>query len=115
MHRHRYRWRSAAARFGLRPGSGRVHAMTTRWPVVVAVTCLTTAGVAWTSGCGDEGPAYCASHPEDTEVCPAPDAGLCMTDDDCAGQVCDTASGACVQCTTDKAAACTGMAPVCGD
>lgn len=40
---------------------------------------------------------------------------VCTTDQECAPLVCDVAaSRVCVQCTSTKTAACTGMAPVCG-
>lgn len=65
------------------------------------------------AACNEKNSEYCQGHPQDTVNCP-PDAGSgCSTDDQCAGKVCDTSSGACVVCTPSKAAACTGTMPVC--
>jgi hypothetical protein len=65
------------------------------------------------AACNEKNSEYCQGHPQDTVNCP-PDAGSgCTTDDQCAGKVCETSSGACVVCTPSKAAACTGTMPVC--
>ena len=65
------------------------------------------------AACKEKNSEYCQGHPDDVENCPPPDAGKCTRDDQCAGGVCDTTSSTCVQCTTEKAAACTGTTPVC--
>jgi len=66
------------------------------------------------AACEKENSQYCEGNPDDTVNCP-PDAPTACTDDSqCPGQVCDTTSGACVQCTPTKAQACTGTTPVCG-
>jgi hypothetical protein len=78
--------------------------------LIVGAMCATLAGA-----CGDDTNAqYCEGHPEDTARCPPPDAAGCTMDEQCSGQVCDVASGSCVQCTSEKATACTDTTPVCG-
>src|SRR5262245_57344152 len=67
------------------------------------------------AGCQEKNSQYCEGHPDDTANCPPPDAGRCTNDNQCAGRVCDTANGACVQCTPANPAACTGTTPVCAD
>lgn len=66
------------------------------------------------AACEKENSQYCEGHPEDTENCPPDASTACTEDTHCPGQVCDTATGACVQCTPNNAQACTGMTPVCG-
>ncbi len=66
------------------------------------------------AACSKPNPYYCAGAPMNN--CTLLDSGSgsgCTEDSQCAGQVCDTQMHACVACTTDKAAACTGTTPVC--
>ena len=65
--------------------------------------------------CKEKNSEYCNGHPEDVANCPLLDGGRCTTDNQCGNGVCDTASSTCVQCTPEKAAACTGATPVCVD
>jgi hypothetical protein len=51
---------------------------------------------------------------DQSPACAPPDAAGCTSDDECEGDVCDVATGGCVQCTPEKADACTGSTPVCG-
>ena len=69
------------------------------------------------SGCSNSSPLICDGVPSDPSGC-ATDGPVvaCTTDDECAPQVCDVAgTQTCVECTADKAAACTGTSPICGD
>jgi len=72
------------------------------------------------AGCGKQlNPEYCIGNPNDPDC---RNAGLvlidaaprCQADSDCPSpSVCDTAAGACVQCTSTNATACTGDTKVC--
>jgi hypothetical protein len=75
---------------------------------------LMVCGLLLLAACKKDNPQYCEGHPEDIVRCPPPDAAGCTMDEQCSGQVCDVASGACVQCTSEKATACTDTTPVCG-
>ena len=73
-----------------------------------ALLCLALAA------CSKPNPYYCEGAPmNNCTLLDGSGSGGCSTDSECAGQVCDTAMHACVMCTPDKAAACTGTAPVC--
>jgi hypothetical protein len=78
-----------------------------RYLVVTSLLCLSTAA------CKKENPAYCEQTPTPAD-CDQPDSSDRCTDDTmCPGEVCDVASGTCVECTTANPAACTAATPVC--
>lgn len=68
------------------------------------------------SACYEKKPLFCVGNPDDPR-CPQPDGATnCTSDEECAPQVCDLAgTQTCVQCTVDKAAACSGETPICGE
>ncbi|MBA3456872.1 MAG: right-handed parallel beta-helix repeat-containing protein [Deltaproteobacteria bacterium] len=86
----------------------------------IAITMIAAALLA---ACGEQNPAYCRAHPEDTD-CPRGDGGpdvdappvTCDSADDCMAPtpVCKLSSQICVQCTeATEATECTGNKPVC--
>jgi hypothetical protein len=67
------------------------------------------------AGCLERSPNYCPGWRNNNCLNDPP--GTCRSDQDCTGDqaVCDVAGTMmCVQCTADKAGACTGATPVCG-
>ncbi len=76
-------------------------------------------GLLLVASCGKQlNPEYCTHNPTDPD-CQMPGvvqldaAARCTADTDCNGSVCDTTSGACVQCTTTNHSLCTGTTLVC--
>jgi hypothetical protein len=76
-------------------------------------------GLLLVASCGKQlNPEYCTHNPTDPD-CQMPGvvqldaAARCSADTDCTGSVCDTMSGACVQCTTSNHSLCTGTTLVC--
>jgi hypothetical protein len=60
-------------------------------------------------------PEFCLAHPDDLRCGGVDGATACATNDDCPGEVCDTAASpaVCVACTTSDVSACAATAPVC--
>ena len=76
-------------------------------------------GLVLVASCGKErNLEYCTHNPTDP-ACQMPGvvqldaAARCTTDNDCDGSVCDTTSGACVQCTMSDPSHCSTSSPVC--
>ncbi len=66
--------------------------------------------------CKEKNPLFCNGNPDDPRCTTDGPIVACSTDDECTPQVCDVAgTQTCVECTADKAAACTGTSPICGD
>jgi Cys-rich repeat protein len=76
-------------------------------------------GLALVLGCGKElNPDYCTHHPDDSSCQVANETSLdasagCTANSECPGQVCNTTSGACVQCSASDPSICTAMHEVC--
>ena len=72
------------------------------------------------AACEKQNPLYCEGHPTDpscTSIDAMPDSSTgCTNDTQCSAPtaVCETATGACVPCTSAEPTACTGTTPICG-
>lgn len=80
--------------------------------VRASITLLLLAGLA---ACEKKNNQYCDGEDgqADEANCPPDGPTGCTMDNECGGQICDTAAGECVQCTATRPEACTDTTPVC--